>query len=169
MLGTAEFLPSPRTGQHNKQNKQIKGAQGNNVGDFRDEKGSKQEWTIAELKVSTVSNVGGDQCLLNTKDYYQKRKELFLIQEVIVNNRGRKRTRITVETTLKMLRQTSLHPHTLVYRSKSHIDPWVLNLPGVSLTSFMFLLIHLRKQNHVINLSSVLLDVCLYFCHFSTV
>lgn len=56
-----------------------------------------------------------------------------------MNNRGRKRTRVTVETTLKMLQQTSLHPHTLVYRSKSHIDQWVLSLAGVSLTSFMFL------------------------------
>lgn len=68
MLGIAGFFPSPRTGQHNKQNKQIKGAQGNNVGDFRNEKGSKQEWMMAEFKVNTVSNVGGDQCLLNTKD-----------------------------------------------------------------------------------------------------
>lgn len=84
-----------------------------------------------------------------------------------MNNRGRERTRVTAETTLKMLQ---LHPCTLVYISKSHIDHWVLNLAGVSVTSFMFLLIHLRKQNHVIGLSSVFSDVCLYFyCHFSIV
>lgn len=68
MLGIEEFFPSPRPGQHNKSNKQIKGAQGNNVGDFRDEKGSKQEWMTAKFKVNTVSNMGGGQCLLNTKD-----------------------------------------------------------------------------------------------------
>lgn len=68
MLGIAEFSPSPRTGQHNKSNKQIKGAQGDNVGDFCDEKGNKQEWMTTEFKVNTVSKMGGGQCLLNTKD-----------------------------------------------------------------------------------------------------
>lgn len=117
-----------------------------------------------KIQGKCCSYMGGRQCLLNTKGSYQKRKELFLIQEVIVNNRGRKRTPVTVETTLKVLQQTSLHPHSLVYRSKSHIDHWVLNLAGVSRTSFMFLLISLRKQNHALSLSSVFLDVCLYKC-----
>lgn len=68
MLRIAAFSPSPRTGQHYKSNKEIKGAQGDNVGDICDEKGNKQEWMTAEFKVNTVSNMGGGQCLLNTKD-----------------------------------------------------------------------------------------------------